>query len=67
MHEKGQLFREKHAPLTALEVGRRHGEPVVLRIAAQRLHAGGHMFHQVENGVWLTSSVPPGFPSLAHD
>ncbi|ATG95597.1 phosphotransferase [Paracidovorax citrulli] len=50
-----------------MEVGRRHGEPVVLRIAAQRLHAGGHMFHQVENGVWLTSSVPPGFPSLAHD
>ncbi|WP_051647029.1 RNA 2'-phosphotransferase [Paracidovorax oryzae] len=52
---------------TAIEVGRRHGEPVVLRIAAQRLHAGGHMFHQVENGVWLTSSVPPGFLSLAHE
>lgn len=49
---------------TAMEVGRRHGEPVVLRIAAQRLHAEGHVFHQVENGVWLTSSVPSGYLSL---
>lgn len=49
---------------TAMEVGRRHGDPVVLQIAAQRLHAEGHIFHRVENGVWLTLSVPPGYLSL---
>lgn len=47
-----------------MEVGRRHGEPVVLQIAAQRLHAEGHIFHRAENGVWLTLSVPPVYLSL---
>nr|WP_145546505.1 RNA 2'-phosphotransferase [Variovorax boronicumulans] len=46
---------------TALQVGRRHGQPVVLPIDAAGMHAAGHEFHLVENGVWLTSSVPAKF------
>ncbi|MCC7478290.1 RNA 2'-phosphotransferase [bacterium] len=43
---------------TATSVGRRYGVPVVLRIAALCLHAGGHEFYCAENGVWLTDRVP---------
>jgi putative RNA 2'-phosphotransferase len=44
---------------TAVTVGRRHGRPVVLRVAAGRLHRAGHPFYRSDNGVWLTPSVPP--------
>ena len=43
---------------TATRVGRRHGEPVVLRVAARALHDTGQAFFCAENGVWLTSSAP---------
>lgn len=43
---------------TAAKVGRRRGEPVVLRIAADRMHADGYEFFLSENGVWLTRAVP---------
>lgn len=44
---------------TATRVGSRHGRPVVLRVAAGRLHAQGQTFFLSENGVWLTDHVPP--------
>lgn len=44
---------------TAVAVGRRHGRPVVLRVAAGRLHRAGHPFYRSDNGVWLTAAVPP--------
>jgi putative RNA 2'-phosphotransferase len=44
---------------TALAVGRRHGRPVVLRVAAGRMHRAGHAFYRSDNGVWLTAAVPP--------
>lgn len=43
---------------TALDVGRRHGRPVVLKVDAAGLHARGHRFECAENGVWLTEHVP---------
>ncbi|MET1411819.1 RNA 2'-phosphotransferase [Roseibium sp. HPY-6] len=43
---------------TALNVGKRHGEPVVLLIDAAKMSVAGHQFYKTENGVWLTSSVP---------
>ena len=46
---------------TALGVGRRRGEPVVLRIDAAGLAARGQDFYLSANGVWLTSAVPPDF------
>lgn len=42
----------------AMKVGRRHGDPIVLRVAANRLVSSGHVFYLSENGVWLTSHVP---------
>jgi putative RNA 2'-phosphotransferase len=43
---------------TARNVGQRHGKPVVLTIAAGRMHRDGRLFFRSENGVWLTDAVP---------
>ncbi|MEV0681396.1 RNA 2'-phosphotransferase [Actinosynnema sp. NPDC050436] len=46
---------------TAVRVGARRGRPVVLEVAAGRMHADGHEFRVSANGVWLTQSVPPEY------
>ena len=46
---------------TALQVGGRHGKPVVLTILAGKMAAQGFAFFQSENGVWLTEHVPTEF------
>jgi putative RNA 2'-phosphotransferase len=48
-------------PATALKVGQRHGKPVVLVVAAQKMQESGHKFYQSENGVWLVAAVPVQF------
>jgi putative RNA 2'-phosphotransferase len=46
---------------TAMQVGARHGMPVVLTVQAARMHAQGFTFYQADNGVWLTEHVPISF------
>lgn len=46
---------------TAVQVGRRHGSPVVLTVRAGAMAAAGHLFYRSANGVWLTDYVPPEF------
>jgi putative RNA 2'-phosphotransferase len=46
---------------TALNVGQRHGKPIVLSVLAGNMHAEGFAFFRSENGVWLTDRVPPAF------
>jgi RNA:NAD 2'-phosphotransferase (TPT1/KptA family)/RNA-splicing ligase RtcB len=43
---------------TALKVGARHGEPVILIVATSNMHRAGHAFYRADNGVWLTDHVP---------
>jgi putative RNA 2'-phosphotransferase len=50
---------------TARVVGGRRGRPVILRVAAGRMHRDGHVFYLSANGVWLTDEVPPSY--LARD
>ena len=50
---------------TARAVGSRRGRPVILRVAAGRMYADGHVFYLSANGVWLTDEVPPRY--LAED
>jgi len=45
-------------PETALEVGKRWGKPVLLKIAAGLMTKEGYKFYVSENGVWLTDHVP---------
>jgi putative RNA 2'-phosphotransferase len=46
---------------TALEVGQRHGVPVVLRVVALDMHQHGFKFYCADNGVWLVDRVPSQF------
>lgn len=46
---------------TALNVGRRHGRPVVLTIDTAAMFADGLKFYLSNNGVWLTDSVAPRY------
>lgn len=43
---------------TALNVGRRHGKPLVFEVSALQMVADGHEFFLSDNGVWLTDHVP---------
>lgn len=67
IRKTGLEKRERHQvhlspdTATARMVGTRHGRPVVLRIAAMRMHEAGHLFYRSANGVWLTDAVPPQY------
>lgn len=43
---------------TAVEVGKRHGKPVVYSVLAGKMQRNGYKFYLSENGVWLTKVVP---------
>ena len=49
---------------TAVNVGSRHGKPVVLSIDTAAMLAQGHLFYLSANGVWLTDAVPAAFITL---
>ncbi|MAT72698.1 MAG: RNA 2'-phosphotransferase [Planctomycetaceae bacterium] len=48
---------------TMLQVGMRHGKPVLLSVDAKRMLANGHQFFVTGNHVWLTDHVPPEYLS----
>jgi putative RNA 2'-phosphotransferase len=48
---------------TMLQVGQRHGKPIVLAIDAAKMLADGHEFFVTGNQVWLTDHVPPQYLS----
>lgn len=52
---------------SAVEVGRRHGKPVVLEIDALGLCRSGFTLWQSSSGVWLIDEVPPGFLRVVDD
>jgi putative RNA 2'-phosphotransferase len=52
---------------TARVVGSRRGRPVILRIAAGRMHRDGYVFRLSANGVWLTPEVPPAYVAIDED
>jgi RNA:NAD 2''-phosphotransferase len=43
---------------TAMQVGKRHGKPLLLRVSAAAMHRDGHKFWLSANGVWLCEHVP---------
>ena len=46
---------------TAQSVGKRHGKPVILTVAAKEMHHAGYDFFRSKNGVWLTNKVPTAY------
>lgn len=47
--------------MTAIDVGKRYGEPKVLKISALKMQQAGFTFFLAENGVWLSERVPALF------
>lgn len=43
---------------TAMKVGGRRGDPIILVIDSAKMAADGYTFRMSENGVWLTDHVP---------
>lgn len=44
-----------------MEVGSRHGKPVLLIIQAAEMLQAGHTFYLSTNGIWLVEHVPANF------
>ena len=45
-------------PNTAMDVGKRHGAPMIYCIDALKMYEDGYKFYKSKNGVWLTKHVP---------
>lgn len=45
----------------AIDVGKRHGRPVLYRIRSGDMARRGYQFYLSKNGVWLTKTVPVEF------
>lgn len=43
---------------TALQVGSRHGQPLLFLVDCTAMQEAGHLFYLSDNGVWLTDHVP---------
>lgn len=68
-HEGISRQKRKHVHLsdnlnTAINVGQRHGAPVVFEIDTQAMLADGYKFYRAENGVILTDHVPSKYIHL---
>ena len=46
---------------TAINVGKRHGKPMVLMVRALRMYEKGFKFYRSNSGIWLTDNVPPEY------
>lgn len=46
---------------TAINVGKRHGKPVIYRVNSSDMFYQGYAFYRSKNGVWLTKTVPVAF------
>ena len=54
------LFRSADIA-TAQIVGKRRGNPVILKIEATKMAASGSVFMLTSNDVWLTDAVAPHY------
>ena len=67
IHQKGLVKGNRHhvhlstTVETAVNVGGRHGKPVVLTVDAACMVQEGLAFYLSANGVWLTEAVPPSY------
>lgn len=56
---KSRLYVHLSAdPNTAMDVGKRHGDPMIYCIDALKMYEDGYKFYKSKNGVWLTKHVP---------
>ncbi|SFJ54887.1 RNA 2'-phosphotransferase [Thermoflavimicrobium dichotomicum] len=64
IRKKGLIKGNRHHvhlsknPITARQVGKRHGNPVILQVLAREMYQDGYTFFKSANGIWLTEFVP---------
>jgi len=46
---------------TAINVGKRHGKPFILKILAKKMYENKHKFYLTPNKVWLCEYIPINF------
>lgn len=52
---------------TAWKVGKRHGDPVILKINSRDMYKDGYKFYLSENGVWLIEKVDAKYFEVMND
>lgn len=52
---------------TAITVGKRHGEAVLLKVYSRDMYKNGEKFYLSENGVWLAKKVDPRYFVIVND
>lgn len=52
---------------TAWKVGKRHGDPVILKINSRDMYKDGYKFYLSENGVWLIEKVDAKYFGVMND
>lgn len=52
---------------TAWKVGKRHGDPVILKINSRDMYKNRYKFYLSENGVWLTEKVDVKYFEVMND
>ena len=50
--------------VTALQVGKRHGNPLILKVDSYRMYRDGLVFYLSENSVWLIEFVPSKYVQI---
>jgi putative RNA 2'-phosphotransferase len=48
-------------PILARQIGSRHGNPVVITIAAAEAHAAGTVFYSANSGFWLVAALSTAY------
>lgn len=51
---------------TAFQVGKRHGEPVILKVASKEMREDGYRFYLSANHVWQVDFVPVKYISVSN-
>lgn len=67
IHDRGittqnrQFVHLSQDEVSAGDVGKRHGKPVILRITSGKMYRDGFTFYQSDEGLWLTKRIPVSY------
>lgn len=58
LRHSAEIIGIKLDKVTGVNVGKRHGKPIILEILSGAMFENWYKFYLSENGVWLTDNVP---------
>ncbi len=60
-HRKRNFVHLSETIDMAMQVGARHGKPIILATDTEAMISAGYKFYKAQNGVWLTGNILPKF------